>query len=371
MKRITLVNNTSWNIYNFRMKLVSRLQQEGFEVYALAPEDAYTYRLLEAGLKFVPISMQGSGSNPLSEIRIIWQLYHAFRKIKPQLSLHYTIKPNVYGTVAAHLADIPSINNVSGLGTAFLNKNLVSRIAQNLYRTAFQLPTKVFFQNHDDQKLFQQLGLIGTKSRSEVLPGSGVDILRFQPNGQTSGEAFSFLMISRLLYDKGVVEYVEAARLLKEQGVDAHFQLLGAPDYGHRRGIPAAQLEAWRREKVIDYLGTTDDVRPFLHRADCVVLPSYREGTPRTLLEAASCGKPLLATDVPGCNNIVQDRLNGLLCQVRDANDLALKMLQMLDLPQEVRQEFGRQSRRIVESRFNENIVIDRYLAEIARLATT
>ncbi|MBW3545410.1 MAG: glycosyltransferase family 4 protein [Bacteroidetes bacterium] len=364
MKKVAIVINTSWNIYNFRLSLIRALQEEGMQVFALAPKDSYSHRLTEAGCTYVPVAMQAQGANPLLEAGVLMALYKAYRRIKPDVILHYTIKPNLYGTLAAHLLGIPCINNVSGLGTAFLNNTMVSKIARRMYRTAFRYPKKVFFQNEDDQRLFLKFGLV-LPELSEVIPGSGIDTTRFIPNGQPQNEEFTFLLISRLLYDKGLLEYAEAIRLLKKQGIKARFQLLGATDPGHRRGIPLATLQAWQNEQLIDYLGTTDKVYEVIRKADCVVLPSYREGTPRTLLEAASAGKPIVTTDVPGCNNVVTDGHNGFLCKARDAADLADKMLKMYQLPSEQRREMARNSRQTALSRFDERLVIDRYLQAI------
>lgn len=368
MKKVAIVINTSWNIYNFRMGLIRALQERGLEVYAIAPKDAYSGRLREAGCHFIPVAMQGSAANPLVEAGVFRELYQTYRYLKPDVILHYTIKPNLYGTVVAKMLGIPCINNVSGLGTVFLNNSPVAKVARRMYRFAFRFPKKVFFQNPDDQHLFLKFGIVNP-AITEVLPGSGIDTSRFTPKGpHTRNKEFTFLVISRLLYDKGLVEYVEAVRLLKKKGIEARFQLLGAPDPGHRRGIPLEELQQWIDEQVIDYLGTTDDVLPAIQAADCVVLPSYREGTPRTLLEAASTGKPIVTTDVAGCNNVVTDGVNGFLCQVQDPGDLAAKMLQMYQLDEAQRQLMGQNSRKIAVERFQERFVIDRYLAALEAL---
>lgn len=365
MKKVAIVINTSWNIYNFRMNLLKRLQKEGMEVIAIAPEDAYSKHLTEAGFTYVPVEMQSSGANPFHELIVLYQLYKAYKKHKPDAVLHFTIKPNLYGSVVARLLGIPSINNVSGLGTAFLQNNLVAKVARKLYRFAFKSPSKVFFQNEDDRRLFVKFNLVKPQI-TEVIPGSGVDLNRFSPNGvQPKGQPFTFLMISRVLYDKGIKEYAEAIAMLKNKGVNARFQLLGATDPGHRSGVALEQLEAWQKEGLLEYLGTTDDVKPYIKNAHCIVLPSYREGTPRTLLEASGLAKPLVATDVPGCNNIVTDNKNGYLCKVKDSQDLADKLHKMYSLSPEDLQKMGKEGRSIVEQRFDENIVIERYLNAI------
>ena len=367
MKKVAIVINTSWNIFNFRLNLIKALQKQGLEVYAIAPPDEYSSKLKEEGCRFIPIKMPASSSNPFQELKTVEKLYRIYKEIQPDVVLHYTIKPNLYGSLAARVLDIPSISNVSGLGTVFLNNSPVAKIARKLYRFSFRFPQKVFFQNKDDQDLFSRLKLVKTEV-TEVIPGSGIDTARFCPGEQTQNSSFTFLVLSRLLIDKGIAEYVEAAEMLKGKGLNARFQLLGAPDPGHRRGISMETINLWKKEGAIEYLGTTDDVLPYIRQADCIVLPSYREGTPRTLLEAASTAKPIVTTDVPGCNNVVQNGVNGYLCRAKDAQDLANKMEQMYLLDSESRSQLGRKSRQIIEERFDEKIVIERYLASIQEI---
>ena len=338
------------------------------QVFAIAPPDEYSARLQEAGCTYVPLRMQSNGANPFHELRVVNKLYQTYKKIQPDIILHYTIKPNVYGTIAAKMLGIPCINNVSGLGTAFLNNSLVAKVARKLYGFAFRFPQKVFFQNPDDQGLFLRFRLVKPEI-CEVIPGSGIDTARFLPGEQDGGRPFTFLVISRLLYDKGIVEYIDAIKLLKEKGVNARFQLLGAPDSGHKRGIPMPLINEWIKFKAVDYLGTTDEVLPYIHQADCVVLPSYREGTPRTLLEAASAAKPIVTTKVAGCKHVVEDEVNGFLCKERDAEDLALKMEKMYRLNSPALQTLGRNSRKIAVEKFDEKLVIDRYLLAIQEIA--
>ena len=368
MKKVAIVINTSWNIFNFRLNLIKALQASGMQVYAIAPKDSYSCRLIEAGCTFIPLNMHSSGSNPVHELGIVSRLFQVYREVKPDIILHYTIKPNVYGTLAARILGIPCINNVSGLGTAFLNNSTVAKVARKLYHFAFRYPQKVFFQNQDDQHLFLKFRLVKPEI-TEVIPGSGVDIHRFQPKDRDPNEIFTFLLISRLLYDKGIVEYIEAIRILQKKGLKARFQLLGAPDPGHRRGIPLHEINNWIEDQFIEYLGTTDNVLPFIHKADCVVLPSYREGVPRTLLEAASSGKPIVTTDVPGCNSVVQDKVNGFLCREKDPGDLAEKLEKMYHQSQNLLLEFGKNSRKIAVENFDERLVIERYLLAIQQIA--
>ncbi|RAU84023.1 glycosyltransferase family 4 protein [Pontibacter arcticus] len=362
--RIALVINTSWNIYNFRLSLIRALLAEGHEVIAVAPQDAYSDKLIEAGCTFVPVEMDRS-INPLTDLQLIWRLYRAYKQIKPDVVLQYTIKPNIYGAIAAHWAGIPSINNVSGLGTVFITKDYISEIALRLYKLAFRYPAKVFFQNHDDKQLFLQHNLV-RESITAVLPGSGIDTRKFVPAPVFKrNEQFVFLMVARVLYDKGIVEFVQASKLVQQKFPHVKCQLLGQIDERSRSGIAREKLYEWLATGTVEYLGTTDEVASIITHADCVVLPSYREGTPRTLLEAAAMGKPIIATDVPGCREVVQLGVNGFLCEVRNPTDLATKMMKLLELPDSKLEEMGINSRELAVSRFDDTFVIQQYFRAI------
>ena len=361
--RVAIVINTSWNIWNFRRGLVRALQAAGHEVLAIAPPDAYSGRLeTELGCRYVPIRMENKGTNPVKDAALTGRFYRLYRRERPDVVLHYTIKPNIYGGIAARLAGIPSVNNVSGLGTVFLVRNLVSRVALGLYRFAFRFPARVFFQNADDRQLFLDNGLVAERI-TDLVPGSGIDTRKFRPAAAFGRrQPFVFLMIARVLYEKGVAEYFEAARLVRAAVPGTRVQLLGGVDESGGVGVKRAVLDEWLAAGHVEYLGTSDDVAAHLAQADCVVLPSYREGTPKTLLEAAAMGKPLVTTDVPGCRETVQNGVNGLLCEVRNAPDLAAKMRQILALPDEALQVMGRASRRLAEEKFDERLVLEKYL---------
>lgn len=365
--KVAIVLNTSWNIYNFRLNFVRALLEKGYEVHTIAPHDNYTQNLQEIGCIHHDVKMDSRGANPIKDIALTFELWGIYRKVRPDIILHYTIKPNVYGTLAASVLKIPTINNVCGLGTVFLKNNIVSVFAMFLYKVAFKFPRKVFFQNPDDLALFLNRDLVPSKS-ADLLPGSGIDLAHFQPMEFKRNVPFTFLLISRLITDKGILEYIEAIKSLRKKGINARFQLLGAKDPEHKRGIQLPVIDNWIRTNTVEYLGTTDDVRQFIEKADCIVLPSYREGTPRTLLEAASSSKPIVATDVPGCHHVVIDNYNGLLCKLKNSEDLALKMEQMLSLDDQTIKKFGENGRKKIEFEFDENLVISKYLQEISTL---
>lgn len=366
---IVISINTSWNIVNFRSGLIRRLMAEGYDVAALAPRDAHSRILEEMGCRFIPLEMDNKGANPLSDLGLTRRYHAALRSLRPVAYLGYTIKPNVYGSLAAQLLGIPTINNVSGLGTAFIRNTWLTPVVKQLYRTAFRRSHMVFFQNEDDRELFRQYGLV-IPARTGVLPGSGIDLTQFAPTAKSPRPpgARHFLLIARLLWDKGIAEYVEAARRIRKDHPNCRFQLLGFLDVENRTAVSRADVDRWVREGVVEYLGATDDVRPFIDDADCIVLPSYREGTARTLLEAAAMAKPLIATDVPGCNNVVAHGVNGFLAQVRSADDLTRQIETFATLPSENVVALGRSSRAKVETEFDERLVIDRYLEILAAL---
>jgi glycosyltransferase involved in cell wall biosynthesis len=234
-------------------------------------------------------------------------------------------------------------------------------------RVALKRADRVFFQNEDDRSTFVDRGIVSAQVALR-LPGSGVDVTWFSPMPPTGNSAPVFLMITRLLRDKGVVEFVEAARLVKKKLPLVRFQLLGPLGAVNRTAVTRAEVQEWIDEGSIEYLGETDDVRPFLQRADCVVLPSYREGSPRSLLEAASAGRPIVASDIPGCREIVENGQTGLLCRPRDSADLAEKMEMIAGLPDKTRQEMGQKGRRKVEREFAEAIVLDQYTLALEAL---
>ena len=349
------------------MNFVKTLLAKGYEVHTVAPLDDFTHYLTEAGCHHHAVKMDSRGINPIKDVALIVELWSIYRKIKPDMILHYTIKPNVYGSLAASMLKIPTVNNVCGLGTVFLRKNFLSAVALILYRWTFRYPKKVFFQNPDDRDLFISRKLVSAKS-ADLLPGSGIDLERFTASPFKRNENFTFLLISRLITDKGIMEYVEAVKKLKSQGIKARFQILGAKDPKHQRGIALDLIDDWIDTNTVEYLGTTLDVRPFIKSADCVVLPSYREGTPHTLLEAASCAKPIIATDVPGCHHVVKNNYNGFLCRAKDSDDLASKMVAMAGMDDQTLQQFGENGRKKMETEFDETFVINKYLETLIEL---
>ncbi len=369
VRRIIISANAAWNLSNFRAGLLRGLMAKGYEVLAAAPPDTAAEKQLAAlGCRFASVPIDSQGISPLRDLATFAAYLRLFRRERPAVYLGYTIKPNSYGALAARLCGIPSINNISGLGTAFIRRSWLTAAARILYRIGLARAHTVFFQNETDRQLFVTARIV-RPDQALLLPGSGIDGERFAAaparNGGARGEIV-FLLIARLVRDKGVYEYVEAARLARARDPRIRCRILGFLDVANRTAIDRATVDAWAAEGAIDYLGAVDDVRPSIVDADCVVLPSYREGTSRVLLEAAAMARPLVATDVPGCREVVDAGRSGLLCAPRDAPSLAQAMLAMAALDDTARAAMGTAGREKVLREFDEQFVVQRYLDRIA-----
>lgn len=360
--KVLVSANTSWYVWNFRKRLIDEIRAQGHTVVVAAPADAYSGKFAEDGVGYVPVSIRAKSTNPLGELATFFSYWSVYRAERPDIILQYTIKPNLYGSIAARFLGIPAVCNVSGLGAAFARKGLLSFIVQRLYRFAFRKVHRVFFQNPDDRALFLEQGLVRGEKTS-LLPGSGVNLDRFEPAPKESGP-FTFLFVGRLLKAKGVEDFIRAARIVRAEGFpDTRFVLLGAHDDDDTHMADRALIDAAVSDGLATLPGQVDDVRVWLRKADCVVLPSYyREGVPRSLLEGAASGKPLIAADSVGTREPVTDGYNGYLCKPRDPDDLALAMKKILSLTPEERDEMGKNSRITAETRFDERIVLRAYL---------
>jgi glycosyltransferase involved in cell wall biosynthesis len=364
--KIAIVANTSWYLYNFRRNLIKVLQLEGHCVVAIAPRDDYSKRLADESIPYRHFPLDGSSTNPLRELNSIVALRRILQDEQVDVVFSYTPKGNIYSGISVLGRSTRLIANVSGLGRAFVQRTWLTLLARLLYRRAFKNAAWVFFQNEEDCQIFTEAGLVNIEKTVRI-PGSGVDLTYFCPDGNpVESEAPTFLLIARLLWDKGVGDFVEAARLVLASYPTARFQLLGFVAVANPSAVPKSVVDAWVEEGVIEYLGTTDDVRPYLRAADCCVLPSfYREGVPRSLLEAASMAIPVITTDAIGCRDTVDDGVSGFLCLPRNAKDLAEKMLKFTRMSKVERKEMGARGRDKMVREFDERIVIARYLDAI------
>lgn len=361
MPKVLIGLNTAWNLVNFRAGLIRSLAKAGYEVVASAPNDEYVSRLPDLGCRYISLPMENKGTHPLKDLLLLFRFMLIMRRERPDFYLGFTVKPNIYGSIAANFLNIPVINNIAGLGSVYINRTWLTNVVSFLYKIALKKSDKVFFQNSEDRDLFISKEIV-IRDMAECIPGSGIDLTKFLPASLPSGSRIRFLLVSRMLWDKGIGEYVEAARMLRQRRIDADFYLLGFLDVQNPSAITSLQIQEWEDEGIVQYLGVSDDVRIEISNVDCVVLPSYREGVPRSLLEAAAMARPIVTTDVTGCREVVDDGVNGFLCNPRDANDLAIKMEKIVNLSLNERQQMGLLGRKKVENQFSEQVVIESYL---------
>lgn len=368
MKKKILINlNSTWNIFNFRFDLIKELQKNGHEIIAVAPKDKYVYKLEELNVKCYNVCLNSNSTNPLYDIRLVYQYYKLFGELKPDCILSYTIKPNIYGNFAARLLNIPTINNISGLGTLFINKSIATHIGKLLYKFSLSSSFHVFFQNSDDKTLFIKNRLVDEKLTS-VIPGSGVDVDKFDCD-RAKNIANKFLFVGRLISDKGVFEYLDAAVSVLKKYPEKEFLLVGELGSLNNTAISKKKIDEYTNNyNQITYLGKTDDIKKVLQSVDVMILPSYREGLSRSLLEAASMKLPIIATNVPGCKDVVVDGYNGFLCDLKSKLSLKNKIFKMIDLNEKERLQFGINGREKVIKEFSSDIVNKTYNEKILKI---
>lgn len=377
--KVAMFANTDWYLYNFRLNLARRLQQCGCEVVLISPAGEYRERLVSSGFRHIPFDFSTRSTNPLRELLVLTRLIRLLRQERFDLLHNFTIKPVIYGSVAAWLSNrVPVVNSVTGLGHIFVDPGLKARLLRPLVWCCYWLVfardegARVIFQNEEDLQGFVDLGII-RRSAARVIRGSGVNCRRFSPQHSAAREVSPLhvrvLFASRLLREKGIIELIDAARLLHERAVPARVMVAGDYRSENPSSLSAEEVETIRREGVVQLLGHVEDMPGLLAEADIVVLPSYREGTPKILLEAAAMALPLIATDVPGCRGVVRHGINGLLVPARDASALA-RAIETLVRNRDLRQSYGRAGRKLIKEKFEESLVLDRTLEVYRELAS-
>lgn len=360
-KQIILCGNTAWSMYNFRAGLIKGLLDSGYHVTVIAPSDnEYDKKIVDIGASFINIDIQAKGTNPIADIKLILKYLKIFNSIKPDFIFFYTIKPNIYGGFAASIKKLKYIGITTGLGYTFINNNIVSKIARILYKFAFKCAKEIWFLNNDDLKSFLEYKLIN-KSKGYIIKGEGINLTKFKKTNNQS-DPISFLLMARILWDKGIGEYVESARILKLKYPEVKFKLLGFMGVDNPSAISQEQMDKWQSEGVIEYLGSTSNVIPYVEDANCIVLPSYREGVPITLLEAAAMCKPIVTTDSVGCRDTVDDNVSGYLCNIKDVKSLTDAMEKIILMSLNERQKMGEAGRKKMETEFDEKIIVNHYL---------
>lgn len=362
MKAVFLTSNTSWYLYNFRKTTIRAIHAQGYSVVCLSPQDDFSARLeAELGVKHIALPMVGKSTGVVQELKSLLFIWRTFRRYRPMFVFNFTIKLNLYGGLACILLRLPFANNISGLGTAFIHDSWLFRRVRQVYGWMNRRARHLFFQNEEDLAVFRDAGLLGDTPMT-LLPGSGVDLDHFAFQPLSEGEPITFVMIARLLGDKGVREYAGACRMLKEQGVASRCLLVGPLGVSNHSAVSEAEVACWQEEGIVEYLGAADDVRPMIAQSHVLVLPSYREGMPRTVLEAAAMGRPAIVTDVPGCRQAIEAGKTGWLCEARSDTSLAEQMLNVIGMSAAERQGAGNAARERMEASFSEARVVQAYL---------
>lgn len=367
-KVIVFCCNSLWGLVNFRGRIIETLARDGHRVVLVAPADVSLDQVRALHAEFVQWKVSPRSANPLRELQALLSLWHLYRRIKPDLAFHFTIKSVMYGAIVSRLVGVSCLSVITGLGYMFLEHGWKARVARLLYRLTLRQSREVWFLNGDDRDMFASAGLT-SGLQVVTLPGEGIDLDYFAIAPLPPSERhFVFLMIARLVRDKGVLEFLDAAGQVREAHPRAVFRLLGPTYSANAMSVPLSTIESSVEAGHVQYLGAADDVRPAIAESHCVILPSYREGMPRVLLEAAAMGRAAIATDVTGCRDVVRAGDTGLLCQSQDAKSLAKACIDMLSLSHETVESMGQRARAEALEKFGVNVVIERYQQTIAAL---
>ena len=351
--KFMLISPKNRTVYNFRGDLLKEIKAKGYEVVVTGPNDDKVEKIEELGARFVPIPLDKTGLGLAEDIKYIFSLWKLLRKEKPDITLGYTIKPVIYGALAARLAGIKNINSmVTGTGYVYTAGTFKARVLKImvslLYSIGFKCAHTVIFQNKDNLKEFTERKLL-KPDKCRLVNGSGVNMKRFKPT--PFPENLTFFMLSRVMYSKGIREYLQAARILKTRHPEVKFMLLGAVE-DLQDSMQMKDLVSFIEEGIINYYGETDDVRPYYEQCSVYVLPSYREGTPRTVLEAMATGRPIITTDAPGCRETVIEGVSGFLVPVRDSAALAEKLQWFIEHPGQI-EKMGQESLKLCKDKFD------------------
>ena len=367
MKTIILSANSCWYLYNFRSSTIKRLLDHKYNVVCIAPKDKFSYNLLKLGCHLKYINFNVKSKNPISDIFLLIRFFFLYRKINPLIIFNFTIKNNIYGGLAAYFVNIPFVNNISGLGTAFIKNGLLSKIVLFLYRISQNKAKYVYFQNLEDKNFFIKNNIV-SQSKTKIIPGSGVNVNRFHPKlkqKNRTDNCFRFLYMGRFLYDKGLSELIESFKSIKKSNDSCELWLAGTFDNNNNSSIPKSIIEKWKKIKGISVFEHTNKIEFLISQIDCVVLPSYREGMPKSLLEACSMEIPVVTTNVPGCRSVITDGLNGFLCNVKDIESLRFVLNKIIQTPDSVRKNMGINGRKLVMNNFTEEKVINELINNI------
>ena len=357
VKKILLISNNGMGFYNFKKEFVEELTVLKYETHFAVPNYEKLKELVNYGAYYHEISIDRRGINPIKDFGLIRQFIYIIKKVKPNVIILHTIKPNIYVSFLSKMKKIPYINNITGLGSALQTESTLAIILRFLYRCSLTNSMGIFFENVGNKDYFQHYN-IGNKSKYIVVSGAGVNIKQYRPNKKEAADGITFLFIARIMKEKGIEEYLCAAKELKKRNLNIKFQILGIFDELSYKDL----INKMELDNTVEYLGTSTDTRIEMLQADCIVLPSYHEGMSNVLLEGASSGLPLITTDIPGCREAIEDGVSGFLCKARDTDSLIQAMEKFINLSPQERLEMGKRGREKMEREFDRRIVIKRYI---------
>ncbi|WAA12119.1 glycosyltransferase family 4 protein [Fervidibacillus halotolerans] len=366
MKKLVVLSNDHAYTYNFRKEIIQRLIEKKYKVYLVLPYGKKVEELKKMGCEFIHLELDRRGVNPLKDSRLFLGYFKILKKLRPNAVLAYTIKPNIYGGLACRMLNIPYINNITGLGSGFNKGKLLKRLLLFLYRISLKKSSCVFFQNKEDMKFLVDKKIV--KNNYELIPGSGVNLEEFQYKEYPKKEPITFLFIGRIMKDKGIDQYLEAAKTIRKKYPNTRFNIIGfvektQPHYNKL-------IQEYQEKGYVNYLGYQEDVKPFIEEAHCVIQPSFNEGLSNVLLEGAAMGRPLIASDIPGCKEVIDINKNGFTFTVKNSNSLINQIEKFMKLHIDEKERMGKYSRKKVEKEFDRNFVIQAYLNQINKLDT-
>ncbi len=358
-RKVLFLVNHDVVIYNFRLELVEKLLNEGYEVIISSPYGERIDDLCKMGAKFVETKIERHGMNPFADLKLIVDYYNLIKKEKPDMVLTYTIKPNIYGGIAAGVCNVRYVANITGLGTAVEHKGFLQIITTNLYRVAFRKIQCLFFQNDENKEFFEKK--VSNRYNTKLLPGSGVNLERFQLLDYPSEETVEFIFISRIMKEKGIEQYLEMAKYIRGKYQNTRFHICGFCEEDYEE-----ELRELQNKGVIIYHGMVRNVNEYIEKTHCTIHPSfYPEGMSNVCLESAACGRPVITTDRSGCRETVDDGKTGYIVKQKDTQDLIDKVEKFISLSYEEKKQMGLNARAKMEKEFSREIVVEEYMREI------
>lgn len=364
-KKVLLLGNHGFAIYNFRKELIQELLKKGYEVYISLPKDEKVDKMVEWGCKFIETNVDRRGTNPITDFKLVLHYMKLLKEIKPDIVLTYTIKPNLYGGLACRMLNIPCVNNITGLGSGFSKGLLLKTFLSTLYKLSLKRSHCVFFQNTEDMRTIVEGGII--KGEYELIPGSGVNLEEYKFKDFPDKDTVTFIFIGRIMRDKGIDQYLEAAKVIKEKYPDTQFNVIGfvektQPHYND-------MINELENEGYITYLGYQSDVKPFVKEAHCLIQPSHGgEGLSNVLLEAAATGRALIASNIPGCRETISEGKNGYIFEAKNTSSLVEQIEKFIHLTYAERKQMGTISREKIEKEFDRNIVVKAYMNKVDKI---